>query len=125
MQPDVTIMDIPKLAEKLRQFAQDRDWEQFHSPKNLVMALGVEAAELQEIFQWLTEEQSGSLDDSKLSAAAAEIADIQIYLVRIADSLGVDIELAVKEKLTENDKKYPADKVRGSAAKYTSYEEKE
>lgn len=118
-------MDIPKLAAKLEKFAQDRDWEQFHSPKNLAMALGVEAAELQEIFQWLSEEQSSHLGAAQLFAAAEEIADIQIYLVRLADRLGVDIESAVAKKLVSNASKYPASKVRGSAAKYSDYENQE
>ena len=92
-------MDFSSLAQKLRDFAQERDWEQFHSPKNLSMALSVEVSELVEHFQWLTEDQSSSLEAEELSEVAEEIADIQIYLTRLADQLGVDIEDAVTKKL--------------------------
>lgn len=105
----------------LRQFAKERDWEQFHSPKNLVMALSVEAAELLEHFQWLSEDQSQNLDPDRLAAVAEEIADVQLYLVRLADRLGVDILRAVNAKTLKNEARYPADKVRGSARKYTDY----
>ncbi|HEX7034893.1 MAG TPA: nucleotide pyrophosphohydrolase [Pseudomonadales bacterium] len=112
-------LDIRALQQVLRQFAADRDWEQFHSPKNLAMALSVEASELVEIFQWLTEAQSADLDDTSRAAVAEEIADVQIYLVRLADRLGIDIPRAVDEKIAVNARKYPAERVRGSAAKYT------
>lgn len=115
-------LDIEALQRTLRQFAADRDWEQFHSPKNLAMALSVEAAELVEIFQWLSEAQSTSLDDATRNAAAQEIADIQIYLARIADKLQIDIPSAVNEKMQLNARKYPADSVRGSAAKRSGSE---
>ena len=111
-----------EIKRRLRDFAAERDWEQFHSPKNLSMALIVEAGELVEHFQWLTEEQSAQPDEKKRQAIAAEISDVQIYLLRLADKLGVDIEAAVAAKLRENGEKYPADRVRGSAAKYTEYE---
>lgn len=110
-------LDIDALQQTLRRFAADRDWEQFHSPKNLAMALSVEASELVEVFQWLSEAQSAYLDDATRNAAAQEIADIQIYLARIADQLNIDIPTAVDEKMTLNARKYPADLVRGSAAK--------
>ena len=103
---------------RLREFAAERDWDQFHSPKNLAMALIVEAAELVEHFQWLTEEQSQALPSNKLAEVEQEIADIQIYLIRLADKLGVDMEKAVNAKIELNEKKYPAEKVRGSAEKY-------
>lgn len=115
-------MDLEALAKRLQRFADERDWQQFHSPKNLVMALSVEAAELLEHFQWLTEDQSRQLDPAKKQEVAQEIADIQIYLTRIADQLGISIEEAVESKLAENAKKYPADTVRGSARKYSEYE---
>lgn len=115
-------MDTRRLAEELRRFAAERDWDQFHSPKNLAMALSVEVAELVELFQWLTEEQSRSLPPETVRRVAEEIADVQIYLVRLADQLGVEIEAAVSAKMRANALKYPADKVRGSAAKYTQYE---
>ncbi|WP_372592537.1 nucleotide pyrophosphohydrolase [Guyparkeria sp.] len=117
-------LDISALQERLRRFAADRDWEQFHSPKNLAMALSVEAAELVEIFQWLTEAQSAELDDRTRAAVAEEIADVQIYLARLADRLSIDIPEAVEAKLALNARKYPADEVRGSAAKRSGHEER-
>ena len=109
---------LEQIKHRLRDFAAERDWDQFHSPKNLAMALIVEAAELVEHFQWLTEEQSQTLPPDKLAEVEQEIADIQIYLIRLADKLGVDMEKAVNAKIELNEKKYPAEKVRGSAAKY-------
>jgi dCTP diphosphatase len=114
-------VDIDKLAHDLRLFADERDWNRFHSPKNLCMALSVEAAELLEHFQWLTEEESRALRDDVKAKVAEEIADVQIYLVRLADKLGVDLDAAVRTKLELNRRKYPADVVRGKAAKYTAY----
>ena len=115
-------MDYSKLARKLRDFAAERDWEQFHSPKNLAMALNVEAAELLEHFQWLTQEQSSSLSTGELAAVAQEIADVQIYLVRLSDQLGVDIDSSVEEKLAINAEKYPIAKAYGNALKSTKFE---
>lgn len=112
-------LDLPALQQNLRAFAAERDWEQFHSPKNLAMALAVEAAELLEHFQWLTETQSTDLDARTRAAVAEEIADVQIYLARLADRLNIDIPDAVTQKLAVNAGKYPADAVRGSAAKRT------
>ncbi len=110
------------LKQRLRTFADERDWDQFHSPKNLSMALSVEAAELLEHFQWLTEEQSHNLSADKHQQVAYELADIQVYLIRLADKLDIDLLATVDEKLALNAEKYPADKVKGSAAKYTEYE---
>ena len=112
------MQSLEQIKIRLREFAAERDWDQFHSPKNLAMALIVEAAELVEHFQWLTEEQSQTLPPKKLSEVEQEIADIQIYLIRLADKLGVDMEKAVNAKIELNEKKYPAEKVRGSALKY-------
>ena len=109
---------LEQIKTRLREFAAERDWDQFHSPKNLAMALIVEAAELVEHFQWLTEEQSQTLPPKKLAEVEQEIADIQIYLIRLADKLGVDMEKAVNAKIELNEKKYPAEKVRGRAVKY-------
>ena len=109
--------DHDQLKQRLREFADARDWEQFHSPKNLSMALIVEAAELVEHFQWLTEAQSRALGADKLREVEAEMADIFIYLVRLADRLGVDLMDAALRKIEVNDRKYPADKVRGKADK--------
>jgi len=109
------------ISDLLADFAAERDWQQFHSPKNLAMALSVEVGELLEHFQWLTTEQSGSLDDAAKAAVAKEIADAQIYLIRLADQLGIDIISEVEQKMLENADKYPADVVRGSAKKYSEY----
>jgi dCTP diphosphatase len=117
-------MELVELKEALQRFAAERDWDQFHSPKNLAMALSVEVAELAEHFQWLTEEQSRSLSSEAKQRVAEEVADVQIYLVRLADKLGVDISEAVTAKMEINRRKYPADKVRGKSDKYTKYEAK-
>ncbi len=113
--------DIEQLKLRLREFAAERDWDQFHSPKNLSMALIAEAAELVEHFQWLTEAQSTSLKPDKLAEVEAELADIFIYLIRTADKLGIDLVAAAQKKIEHNARKYPAEQVRGSAKKYTEY----
>lgn len=112
---------LDELKLRLREFARERDWDQFHSPKNLVMALGAEAGELVELFQWLTEAQSAQLPPEKLRRAEEEIADVQLYLIRIADKLGVDLAEAARRKIDLNARKYPAERVRGSAKKYDEY----
>ena len=112
---------INELQARLLEFAKQRDWEQFHSPKNLSMALNVEAAELLEHFQWLTEEQSKNLPQDKLEEVSHEMADIFIYLLRLSERLKVDLPAAVDKKIQINAQKYPADKVKGSAKKYTEY----
>lgn len=112
---------ITILQQRLRQFADKRDWEQFHSPKNLVMALMVEVAELTEHFQWLTEQQSQSLPDDKLQEVELELADVFLYLLRLADRLNVDLLAAAERKIVLNEEKYPAEVVRGSAKKYDEY----
>lgn len=111
-----------QLHAAMEQFATERDWNQFHSPKNLAMALTVETAELQERFQWLTEAQSAELDEKQLSAVQDEIADVQLYLIRLAGKLNVDIEAACWAKMEKNAEKYPVERVKGSAKKYTNYE---
>ena len=113
---------IEKLTAEIRSFAEDRDWDQFHSPKNLSMALAVEASEIMEIFQWLTEDQSRDLSAEKKAELAGELADVTIYLVRLADKIGIDLLAAAEAKIAVNHEKYPADKVRGSAKKYSEYE---
>jgi NTP pyrophosphatase (non-canonical NTP hydrolase) len=110
---------MEELIRKLREFAAERDWEQFHSPKNLSMALAVEAAELLEHFQWLTEQESSDLDPETWKKVREEIGDVQIYLARLADRLGISPLEAAMEKLEINKNKYPSDKVRGKAKKYT------
>ena len=113
---------LQHLAEHLRQFAAERDWEQFHSPKNLAMALSVEVAEIVEHFQWLTEAQSRDLDPAKRLEVEQELADALIYLVRLADRLQVDLLAAAERKLAINEAKYPAEQVRGSPKKYSEYD---
>jgi NTP pyrophosphatase (non-canonical NTP hydrolase) len=113
-------MDVRKIQERLRDFAAARDWERFHAPKNLAIALAVEAAELLEHFQWLTAEESLALrdDPDALQAVSEEIADVAIYLIRLADRLGVDLETSISAKILLNEKKYPIDLARGNAVKY-------
>ena len=113
---------IHALTEQIRLFAHERDWDQFHSPKNLSMALIAEAAELLEHFQWTTEEQSSALDPAKLQQVKHEIADVFIYLIRLSDRLDIDLLAAAREKLELNRQKYPAARVRGDARKYSEYE---
>ena len=110
------------LQQRLAAFAAARDWEQFHSPKNLAMALSVEAAELVEEFQWLTEAESKALDAERRERVRLELADVFIYLLRLADRLDIDLMRAADDKIAQNERKYPADKVRGDARKYTEYD---
>ena len=110
---------MESLREQLRDFAVARDWDQFHSPKNLAMALSAEAGELLETFQWLTEEQSRRPAPEALAAASDEVADVLLYLVRLADKLGIDLIAAANRKLVANAAKYPVDKARGNSKKYT------
>jgi dCTP diphosphatase len=112
---------LPALARRLREFAKERDWEQFHSPKNLVMALVGEAGELAAEFQWLTEEQSKAPDAAQLARIRAEVADVLIYLVRLSDKLGIDLVAAAHEKMDVNASRYPVEKARGSSKKYNEY----
>lgn len=113
-------MDIPTIQQRLQHFADERDWQQFHSPKNLAIALSVEAAELLERFQWLTEAESRRLaaKHQDMQAVREEMADVMIYLLRLADVLGVDLEQAVHEKMQRNAEKYPVELARGNATKY-------
>lgn len=110
--------ELDALRVRLAAFAAERDWGQFHSPKNLAMALAAESGELLEVFQWLTEEQSRALDPVAKHAAAEEMADMLLYLVRLADVSGVDLVAAANRKLALNAERYPVDKARGSNAKY-------
>ncbi|MFG6485615.1 nucleotide pyrophosphohydrolase [Roseateles sp. BYS78W] len=100
-------MDIPALQRRLRHFADERDWQPYQTPKNLAMAMTVEAAELLEIFQWLTPEQSLSLSDDQRRHLGEELSDVLLYLVQIADHGGVDLETAVERKLAMNAIKHP------------------
>ena len=116
-------MDIKKLEKQLERFADERDWEKFHTPKNLVMALSGEAGELTEIFQWLTVEESKKIVQSEeiMQKVKDEVADIQIYLIRLSHKLGIDIETAVVNKMKKNENNYPVHLAKGSAKKYTDY----
>jgi dCTP diphosphatase len=106
------------LALELDQFARDRDWQQFHSPKNLASALAVEAGELLEHFQWLTEEQSRMLTPEKRDAVGAEVADVLLYLIQLTNALGIDPVAAAQAKLELNALRYPVDLARGTSTKY-------
>jgi NTP pyrophosphatase (non-canonical NTP hydrolase) len=114
------MLDVAALQQGLREFAAARDWEQFHSPKNIATALAVEAAELLENFQWQTDDESRRVPErpEDYRAVREEIADVQIYLLRLADLLGVDLEQAVLEKMARNAEKYPVELAKGKALKY-------
>lgn len=111
--------DLQSLTQSLRDFAQARDWAQFHSPKNLASALSVEAAELLEHFQWLTEEQSRNLCATKQAEVAAEAADVLLYLLQLCDKLNIDLMDAARNKLIVNGEKYPVERAHGSSKKST------
>jgi dCTP diphosphatase len=116
-------LNVGNIIEDLRKFAKDRDWDQFHTPKNLSMALSVEASELLEQFQWLTEEESIKLKDpshnpDKRTAISEEIADVLLYAFRMADVLNIDLAAVTKDKLKKNGDKYPVEKAKGLATKY-------
>ncbi len=113
-------LNVEKIQHHLRQFAQDRDWDQFHSVKNLAMALSVESAELVEIFQWMKEDETNQLknDPKNLEKVKEEVSDVLLYLLRIADKLEIDLEPAVWAKLEKNALKYPVEKSKGNSKKY-------
>jgi NTP pyrophosphatase (non-canonical NTP hydrolase) len=115
--------DLASLRDLLRQFADERDWDKFHTPKNLATALSVEASELLEPFQWLTSGDKRELDERKQAAVRQEMADVLLYLVRLADKLDVDLYQACLEKMDINRLKYPAEKVRGDSRKYSDYQD--
>jgi NTP pyrophosphatase (non-canonical NTP hydrolase) len=121
MKKEHRIESLESLRDRLREFASERDWDQFHTPKNLSMALIAEAAELIEHFQWVEGNQSHLLEDKTRQSVEEELADILIYLVRISDKLGIDLYKAVDRKILINERNYPSDKVRGSSKKYTEY----
>lgn len=111
------------LREQVREFVHERDWQQFHLPKNLACALSVEAAELLEPFQWLRTGEPAELGEAGMQAVRHEMADVLVYLIRLADVLGVDLYEAVQEKMVLNRAKYPAARVRGDARKYDQYDD--
>jgi NTP pyrophosphatase (non-canonical NTP hydrolase) len=112
---------LVELQRRVAAFAAARDWDQFHSPKNLAIALSVEASELLEEFQWLAEQQSRHLDPERHERVRLEMADVLIYLLRLASKLDVDLLRAATDKMALNEQKYPADRVRGDSRKYTEY----
>jgi len=109
---------IEALIAAIRAFAAERDWEQFNSPKNLACSLAIEAGEVLEHFQWLTDAQSRALAPEKVDAVALEIADVFVYLLNLADHLGIDVVEAAHRKMALNAQKYPVERFRGSAKKY-------
>jgi len=121
LQLPMTQDSLQELTLRLRQFASERDWDRFHSPKNLAMALTGEAGELAAEFQWLTESESQELDPERLIRVQQEAADVLLYLIRLSDKLRFDLLEVANQKIELNARKYPADQVRGSARKYTEY----
>lgn len=111
---------IKEIQNQIAEFAKEREWDQFHTPKNLAMSLTIEASELMELFQWLTSEQSKSIldDATKAENVEEEIADVFIYALRFANVLGIDVEDAIQKKIAKNAKKYPVEKAKGNALKY-------
>lgn len=124
--PPSSLVDVGQLAAALERFAAERNWAQFHSPKNLVMALTGEVGELSEIFQWMDEEQSkdAARHPDTAQAVQDELADVLMYLVRLASVLGVDLDAAARQKLEQNNRKYPVEKARIAARNTTSSEER-
>jgi NTP pyrophosphatase (non-canonical NTP hydrolase) len=116
---------LEQLRERMATFVTERDWDQFHTPKNISMSIAIEAAELMEHFQWLTVEQSKSLDPDLLEAIGEELADIVIYSLSMANTLGLDLAETVLKKMAKNSRKYPVEKVKGKAHKYTWYQKGE
>lgn len=116
---DDTVTTLDPLRDALRAFTAARDWGPFHSPKNLAMALSVEAAELLEVFQWMTEADSRNLEPAAKTAASEEIADVLLYLIVLSDALGIDPVAAAERKMVANAQKYPVEKARGTDKKYT------
>jgi dCTP diphosphatase len=116
-------IDLNELEKAINQFVIDRNWEQFHSIKNLSIALSVEASELLEIFQWMSEAESNHIkaDEAKMIKVRAEVADVMIYLIRICSLLDLDLEKIVQDKMAHNSEKYPVSKVYGSSKKYNEY----
>jgi NTP pyrophosphatase (non-canonical NTP hydrolase) len=113
------------LKQQMAAFVRERDWEQFHTPKNLAMSIAIEAAELMEHFQWLSTEQSQQLGEQALGEIGEELADIVIYALSLSNFLGLDLADTVLAKMAKNERKYPADQVRGKAHKYTYYQGRE
>ena len=116
---------LQELKQRMASFVRERDWEQFHTPKNLSMSIAIEAAELMEHFQWLTVEQSRNLAPEALTEIGEELADIVIYSLSMANALKLDLADTVQAKMEKNIRKYPSERVRGKAHKYTYYQNSE
>lgn len=118
-------MDIDSLQGMIKEFVRERGWDKFHNPKNLSMALSVETSELLELFQWLSLEEAEAIksDPEKMQKIQDEMADVTVYLLRLADVLSVDLERSVRVKMEKNRAKYPSEKVFGSAKKYNEYKD--
>ncbi len=115
---------LQDLKDRMSSFVRERDWEQFHTPKNLAMSIAIEAAELMEHFQWLTVEESKKLETDHMTAIGEELADIIIYSLSLSNTLGFDLSQTVIDKMEKNIQKYPSDKVKGKSHKYTYYQDK-
>jgi dCTP diphosphatase len=115
------VMTLPEITEKIRRFRDERDWAQFHNPKDMAMALSIEAGELMEHFLWKTPDEVAARVEEKREQIEEEVADVAIYLVELADILGIDLFEAMERKMAKNAAKYPAEKVRGSSLKYNEY----
>ena len=113
---------LDELRAYIRRFVRERDWEQFHAPKNLALSVAIEAAEVLELFQWSDDAQSRALDAGQVNSLAHEIGDVLIYLIQLADQFGLDPVQCAWRKMSVNDERYPAQRARGSARKYTAYE---
>jgi dCTP diphosphatase len=113
--------ELDQIRSRIRKFRDERDWMQFHNPKNLACSISIEANELLEHFQWSTPEESQTIARKKRMEISHEIADVAVYLIELADNLGIDLAKAIAEKMAHNETKYPAAKVRGSSKKYTEY----
>jgi NTP pyrophosphatase (non-canonical NTP hydrolase) len=113
--------EVKSYQTKLKDFAKEREWEQFHSPKNIACALSVEASELLEIFQWLSDDQSRKLTEKQLGEVRDEVSDVFLYLIKLADMLDINLSESLDNKMIKNEKKYPAEIVKGSSRKYTEY----
>jgi dCTP diphosphatase len=114
---------LQELKDRMARFVHERDWEQFHTPKNLAMSIAIEAAELMEHFQWLKVEESNNLDADHLTEIGEELADIIIYSLSLSNTLGLDLAQTVCAKMDKNIRKYPAEKVKGKSHKYTYYQD--
>ena len=112
------ILNVGLIQKMFSEFAKEREWEQFHSPKNISMALSVEASELMEIFQWMKEEDSRNPDEKDIQKIKEEVADVLVYTLRMADLLNINLEKEIDSKMEQNARKYPADKARGNSKKY-------